>query len=107
MADVDTSHPAGDGEEAAPFTLELVRCPTCGAKPGRRCRRPSGHSAWPPHAPRVYATEWKLQRVGAPRGFYRFQGRTRVVLDEPIGDHETVARTQRRAAETSSVKGGA
>ena len=23
-----------------------VRCPTCGAEPGQKCRRPSGHLVW-------------------------------------------------------------
>ncbi len=36
-----------------------VTCPTCAAKIGTYCRRPSGHKAWSPHAARW--DEWERQ----------------------------------------------
>lgn len=42
--------------------------------------RPSGHPT----------TEWELERIGAPRGYYEFAGQTHIRLSRPIGDGETV-----------------
>lgn len=33
--------------------VKAVACPTCGAKPGASCKRPSGHRAMAPHAARI------------------------------------------------------
>lgn len=73
----------------APF-FPLVACETCGVPAGAVCKRPSGHAAWPPHASRVYATEWALERAGMPRGYYEFAGRGHVRLAQPIGDVERI-----------------
>lgn len=32
-----------------------IECPDCGAKPGRKCKRPSGHRTRQPHADRINA----------------------------------------------------
>lgn len=34
-----------------------IACPTCGARPGARCKRPSGHAAAELHDKRVGAAE--------------------------------------------------
>lgn len=34
-----------------------LACPTCGAEPGARCKRPSGHKATQLHAARIAAAE--------------------------------------------------
>lgn len=77
--------------ESERVEFALVPCPTCRAGEGEVCKRPSGHSAWPPHAKRIYATEWALEQAGMPRGYYEFVGRTRLGLAQSIGEHETVS----------------
>lgn len=47
------------GGDADPATTcpKSITCPTCNAKPGKRCKRPSGHVAPELHATRIELAE--------------------------------------------------
>lgn len=54
-----------DPRSVCPWSLT---CPTCAAKPGQRCRRPSGHAGQfvPMHAPRYQEAERMDREAGVP-----------------------------------------
>ena len=53
--------------------MKLPPCPTCKAREGVACRRPSGHRA-EPHAKRVSAATEMLRERGEPEGMYEVKG---------------------------------
>lgn len=72
-----------DPTSTCPWSLE---CPTCGVQPGRRCKRPSGHSGRfvPMHAARYQAAE-QLDDANAVPWTYDAEKRERAGLHGVAG----------------------
>lgn len=63
------------GESPCPHDFE---CPTCHAKPGTHCKRPSGHKAWSPHVARYVLAGWTTETEPTPH-----EGQLRLMNEPP------------------------